>query len=78
MSQDLEKMTYEYALTRVEALLPLVGKNTPANDPAAAELALLSDFVVSYELDHYPFGKPTMAELIQLSLAEKGLVPSCC
>ena len=78
MSQDLEKKTYEYALSRVGALLPLVGKNTPADDPVAVELNLLSDFVVSYELDHYPFGKPTMAELIRLSLEEKGLVPSCC
>ena len=73
MRQDLDKMRYEYALTRVEALLPLVGEETPANDPAAIELAIMSDYVIAYEKEHYPIGKPTVAQLIQLSLEEKGM-----
>ena len=73
MRQDMDKMRYEYALSRVEALLPLVGEDTPADDPAAIELAIMSDYVIAYEKEHYPIGKPTVAQLIQLSLEEKGM-----
>ena len=54
MRQDLDKKKYEYALTRMEALLPLVGEDTPANNPAAIELAIMSDYVIAYEKEHYP------------------------
>lgn len=73
MSKDLDKMRYEYALARVEALLPLVDDDTPANRPEAMELAIMSDYVIAYEKEHYPIGKPTVAQLIQLSLEEKGM-----
>ena len=73
MRKDLDTMRYEYALSRVEALLPLVGEDTPSNDPVAMELAIMSDFVIAYEKKHYPIGKPSVAELIQLSLEEKGM-----
>ena len=66
-------MRYEYALSRVEALLPLTGEDMPADDPVAMELAIMSDFVIAYEKEHYPIGKPTVAQLIQLSLEEKGI-----
>ena len=72
MRKDLDKIRYEYALSRVEALLPIVDEDTPADDPAAIELAIMSDFVIAYEKEHYPIGKPTVAQLIQLSLEEKG------
>jgi HTH-type transcriptional regulator/antitoxin HigA len=73
MKKSLDQMRYEYALTRVEQLLPLVGEDTPANDPAAIELAIMSDCVIAYEKKYYPMGKPTVAQLIQLSLEEKGM-----
>ena len=62
---------YEFALARVEELLPLVTDSTPANDRNAIELAMMSDVVIDYEKEHYPIGKPTVAQLIQLSLDEK-------
>ena len=73
MRKDLDRMRYEYALSRVEALLPLAGEGMPADDPVAMELAIMSDFVIAYEKEHYPIGKPTVAQLIQLSLEEKGI-----
>lgn len=73
MRKDLDRMRYEYALSRVEALLPLTGEDMPADDPVAMELAIMSDFVIVYEKEHYPIGKPTVAQLIQLSLEEKGI-----
>ena len=71
--KDLDKMRYEYALKRVEELLPLVKEDTPANDPLSMELAIMSDAVIAYEKEHYPIGKPTPAQIIQLSLEEKGM-----
>ena len=62
---------YEFALARVEELLPLVDDNTPANDKNAIELSVMSDIVIAYEKEHFPIEKPTVAELIELSLAEK-------
>ena len=62
---------YECALARIEELLPQVGEYTPANDRKAVELALMSDVVIDYEKAHFPIAKPTIAELIALSLDEK-------
>ena len=67
----ITKEQYEFALARIEELLPMVDDNTPANDRNAVELAMMSDVVVNYETEHYPIGKPTVAQLIQLSLDEK-------
>ena len=64
---------YEFALTRIEELLAVVDENTPANAREAQDLSLMSDIVISYEKEHYPIPKPTVAELIELSLEEKGM-----
>lgn len=71
--RNLDKLRYEYALHRVEELLPLVGEEMPASDPLAMELAIMSDAVIAYEKQHFPLGKPSPGQLIQLSLEEKGL-----
>lgn len=39
----------------------------------AVELSMMSDIVIAYEKEHYPIEKPTVAELIELSLEEKGM-----
>ena len=64
---------YEFALARIEELLPLVKDDTPANDRNAVELTLMSDTVIEYEKEHYPIGKPTVAQLIELSLEDKNM-----
>ena len=69
----ITKKQYEFALSRIEELLPLVDDNTPANDRNAIELTMMSDVVIDYEKEHYPIGKPTVAQLIQLSLEEKNM-----
>ncbi len=71
--KEIDKAQYEYALERIEELLPLVGEDTPASDRNAVELSLVSDVVVEYEKIHYPIDKPTVGELIKLSLEEMGL-----
>ena len=54
-------------------MLPVVDDNTPANNRNAIELTMMSDIVIDYEKEHYPIGKPTVAQLIQLSLEEKNM-----
>lgn len=67
----ITKEQYEFALARIEELLPMVDDNMPANDRNAVELTMMSDIVIDYEKEHYPIVKPTVAQLIQLSLYEK-------
>ena len=70
---DISKQQYEYALNRIEELLPLVTDETPASDTNAIELTIVSDVVETYEKIHYPIAKPTIGELISLSIEEKGM-----
>ena len=69
----ITKEQYEFALTRIEELLPLVDDSTPANDRDAIELTMMSDIVIGYEKEHFPINKPTVGQLIQLSLNEKNM-----
>jgi HTH-type transcriptional regulator / antitoxin HigA len=69
----ITKEQYEFALGKVEELLPLVGEDCPANDKKAIELSVMSDIVIAYEKEHYPIEKPTVSELIGASLEEKGM-----
>jgi len=70
---EITKQQYDFAIQRIEELLPLVDDNTPANDRNAIELTLMSDTVIEYEKEHFPIGKPTVAQLIELSLEDKNM-----
>ena len=70
---EITEEKYNYALDRIEELLPLVDDATPANDRNAVELSMLSDIVIEYETIHFPIAHPTVAELIQLALEENGM-----
>ena len=71
MMSKITKEQYDFALARIEELLPLVTDETPANDRNAVELTMMSDVVIAYEKEHFPNSKPTDAQLIELSLKEK-------
>ena len=70
---EITKKQYEYALARIEDLLPLVTDETPVTDTASIELEIVSDIVETYEKIHFPIEKPTIGELISLSIEEKGM-----
>ncbi|MBQ7773664.1 MAG: helix-turn-helix transcriptional regulator [Bacteroidales bacterium] len=70
---DITNTQYEYALARIEELLPLVDESTPANDRNAVELSLVSDVVIAYEKKHFPIEKPTISQLIELALEEANM-----
>ena len=55
---QITKHQYEFALTRIEELLPLVTDHTPSTNPNAIELSLMSEIVIAYENMYYPIELP--------------------
>lgn len=66
----ITKDQYEYALGRIEELLPVVDGYNP-KQKEAVELSVLSDIVIEYEKEYFPIDKPTVAELIASGLSDK-------
>ena len=64
---------YDWAVQRVEELLPLVGDNTPVNDPNSIELELLSNLVADYSEEHFSLGEPTLIDVLKLRMFEMGI-----
>lgn len=60
----ITKDQYEFALARIEELLPQVNESTPSNDRKAVELTMVSDVVINYEKEHFPILKITPAEML--------------
>ena len=69
----ITKEQYEFALNRIEDLLPLVTDETPSTDPNAVELSMMSDIVIDYEKEHFPMDKPSIGDLITISLNDIGM-----
>lgn len=57
---------YEWAMARVEQLLPLVDDDTPASDPCRIELELLSNLVADYSDKNFAIGNPPNEAGIEL------------
>ena len=68
---EITRQQYEFALARIEELLPIVDDKTTVTDRNAVELVLLSEVVIEYESIHFPIEKPTIAELMELALEER-------
>ncbi len=64
---------YDWAVERVEQLLPLVNDDTPENDPNYIELVLLSNLVADYSEEHYAVGEPSLIDVMKLRMYEMGL-----
>ena len=64
---------YNWAVARVEKLLPLVNDDTPEDDASYIELVLLSNLVADYSEAHYSVGKPTLVDVIKLRMYEMGI-----
>ena len=55
---------YEWAVARVEQLLPLVDDNTPRTDPNSIELELLSNQVADYSEENFAIRMPSLGDVI--------------
>ena len=53
MTKIESREQYDWAVARVEELLPLVDDNTPRTDPNSIELELLSNLVADYSEEHF-------------------------
>ena len=73
MTKIENQAQYEWAVKRVEELLPLVKDDTPLNDPNSIELELLSNLVADYSEEHFALGEPTLVEVLKLRMYEMGL-----
>ena len=69
MTKIENEQQYEWAVARVEQLLPLVTDETPRSDPNSIELELLSNLVADYSEEHYSIGKPSTLHIIHEIMA---------
>ena len=56
MARLTKKAQYEWAVKRVDQLLPLVTEDALEDDPARIELELLSELVSEYSEEHFAIG----------------------
>ncbi len=73
MTKIENELQYNWAVAKVEELLPLVNDSTPESDPNYIELVLLSNLVADYSDEHFSIGVPSVIEMIKLRMFEKGL-----
>lgn len=73
MTRITNEAQYEWAVNRVEELLPLVDDSTPSDAPEYIELELLSNMVADYSEEHYAIGTPTLTDILKLRMYEMGL-----
>lgn len=73
MTKIETKTQYDWAVKRVEELLPLVTDETPLDDPNSIELELLSNLVADYSEEHFALGEPTLVDVLKLRMYEMGL-----
>ena len=76
MAKIENNIQYEWAVKRVEELLPLVTDDTPLTDPNSIELELLSNMVADYSEEHFAIGAPSLMEVIKLRMFEMGITQS--
>ena len=73
MAKIENKIQYNWAVNRVEELLPLVNDSTSLDDPNSIELELLSNMVADYSEVHFSLGEPSLADVIKLRIYEMGI-----
>jgi HTH-type transcriptional regulator/antitoxin HigA len=73
MARIENEVQYNWAVGRVEELLPLVDDATPLDDPNSIELELLSNMVADYSEAHFSLGEPSLSDVIRLRMYEMGI-----
>ena len=73
MAKIKDENQYQIILKRLEELMDIVKEETPSSDPNYVELDLLADLAEEYEMEHYPVGQPTLADMLRLRMQEMQL-----
>lgn len=76
MTKIENEQQYQWAVDRVEAILPKVTDETPTDDPNYIELVLLSNLVADYDEENYPVETPSLVDILKLRMYEMGLTQS--
>ena len=63
------EVQYNAIISRIDQLIEI----DDLRNNEAIELTILTDLIMAYETAHFPVEMPTVAELIGLSLEEKGM-----
>lgn len=72
MSKIENREQYEWALSRLEALVDSVTEEMPDNDPQKIEYCLLSNLVADYSDEHFDLGTPTLQDCLKERMFELG------
>ena len=67
------KTAVRSCISKSRGTLSLVDDSVPVTDSNAVLLTIFSDIIISYEQEHYPIDKPTVSELIEFAIQEKGM-----
>ena len=73
MTKIENEIQYNWAVNRVDELLPMVDDSTPLDDPNCIELELLSNLVADYSERHFSLGEPSLVDVIKLRMYEMGI-----
>jgi HTH-type transcriptional regulator/antitoxin HigA len=73
MAKIKDENQYQFVLKRVEELMEIVTEETSSSDPIYVELDLLAALAEEYEMEHYPIGQPTLADVLKLRMYEMQL-----
>lgn len=73
MTKIENKAQYDWAVARVEELLPRVDDTTAKDDKNLIELELLSNLVADYSDEHFAVGAPTLTDAVKLRMYEMHL-----
>ncbi|HMR85289.1 MAG TPA: helix-turn-helix domain-containing protein [Niabella sp.] len=73
MTRIENESQYNWAVERVEQLLPLVDDDTPETDKNFIELKLLSNLVADYSEENFAIGNPKLPDVLKLRMYEMGL-----
>lgn len=71
MTRLKNETQYDWAMERIEELLPFVTDETPRDDPKFIELDVLSDLVSDYEEIHYNVKNLTIKDGVVVEKKEK-------
>jgi len=73
MAKIKDESRYQIILKRIEELMDIVTEETSSNDHNFIELDLLADLAEEYEMEYYPVGQPTLADVLKFRMDEMKL-----
>lgn len=76
MAKLVDRMQYEWALSRIEQLTEIVTEEMPENNPLKIEFRILTDLVTEYSDANFDLGKPTLQECLKERMFAMGLSQS--